>query len=88
MGVGAGPGVGEGHGGGIGGGVFHVGGGVSAPQRPLPSFDPEYSEEARKAKYSGNFGCFFDRWSPMGFRGISQFLAALAWVWTKRPLKR
>jgi protein TonB len=52
VGVGAGPGVGEGHGGGIGGGVFHVGGGVSAP-RPTFQPDPEYSEEARKAKYQG-----------------------------------
>jgi len=52
IGVGAGPGVGEGHGGGIGGGVFHVGGGVSAPKAVF-SPDPEYSEEARKAKYQG-----------------------------------
>jgi TonB family protein len=32
--------------------VFRVGGGVSAPV-PLYKPDPEYSEEARKAKYSG-----------------------------------
>jgi TonB family protein len=52
VGSGEGPGVGPGRGGGIGGGVFHVGGGVSAP-RPIFSPDPEYSEEARKAKYQG-----------------------------------
>src|ERR1700674_4173876 len=52
VGVGTGPGVGQGHGGGIGGGVFRVGGGVSAP-RPTYQPDPEYSEEARKAKYQG-----------------------------------
>jgi periplasmic protein TonB len=52
VGSGEGPGVGPGKGGGIGGGVFHVGGGVSAP-RPIFSPDPEYSEEARKAKYQG-----------------------------------
>ena len=52
VGSGEGPGVGPGHGGGIGGGVFHVGGGVSAP-KPIFSPDPEYSEEARKAKYQG-----------------------------------
>lgn len=52
IGVGTGPGVGEGHGGGIGGGVFRVGGGVSAP-KAIFSPEPEYSEEARKAKYSG-----------------------------------
>jgi periplasmic protein TonB len=52
VGVGSGPGVGEGRGGGIGGGVFRVGGGVSAP-KAIYSPDPEYSEEARKAKYQG-----------------------------------
>ncbi len=52
VGSGTGPGVGPGHGGGIGGGVFRVGGGVSAP-RALDTPDPEYSEEARKAKYQG-----------------------------------
>ena len=52
VGSGEGPGVGPGRGGGIGGGVFRVGGGVSAP-KPVFSPDPEYSEEARKAKYQG-----------------------------------
>ncbi len=52
VGVGTGPGVGEGHGGGYGGGAYRVGGGVSAP-RAIYSPDPEYSEEARKAKYQG-----------------------------------
>jgi periplasmic protein TonB len=52
VGSGRGPGVGPGWGGGIGGGAYRVGGGVSAP-RALYSPDPEYSEEARKAKYQG-----------------------------------
>jgi len=52
VGSGEGPGVGPGRGGGIGGGVFRIGGGVSAP-KPLFTPDPEYSEEARKAKYQG-----------------------------------
>ncbi|MGZ7027887.1 MAG: energy transducer TonB [Terriglobales bacterium] len=52
VGSGEGPGVGPGRGGGIGGGIFKVGGGVSAP-RALSTPDPEYSEEARKAKYQG-----------------------------------
>jgi len=52
VGSGEGPGVGPGRGGGIGGGVFRVSGGVSAP-RILYQPDPEYSEEARKAKYEG-----------------------------------
>jgi protein TonB len=52
IGSGKGPGVGEGFGGGIGGGIYRVGGGVSAP-RPIYDPDPEYSEEARKAKFQG-----------------------------------
>jgi protein TonB len=52
VGSGEGPGVGPGHGGGIGGGAFKVGGGVSAP-KAIYAPDPEYSEEARKAKYQG-----------------------------------
>jgi len=52
VGSGTGPGVGPGRGGGIGGGVFRVGGGVTPP-RPIYSPDPEFSEEARKAKYQG-----------------------------------
>src|SRR5437899_1442317 len=39
-------------GGGVGGGVFRVGGGVTAPAL-LAKVEPEYSEEARKAKYQG-----------------------------------
>jgi len=52
VGSGSGRGVGPGSGGGMGGGVFRVGGGVSAPQL-LHRVDPEYSEEARKAKHQG-----------------------------------
>ena len=52
IGSGEGPGFGPGHGGGFGGGVYRVGGGVSAP-RAIYDPDPEYSEEARKAKFQG-----------------------------------
>ena len=52
VGSGKGGGYGPGEGGGVGGGVYRVGGGVSAPS-VLYKVDPEYSEEARKAKYSG-----------------------------------
>lgn len=52
VGSGNGGGFGPGSGGGVGGGVFRVGGGVSAPA-VIFKVDPEYSEEARKAKYSG-----------------------------------
>jgi periplasmic protein TonB len=52
VGSGRGPGVGPGWGGGMGGGVYRVGGGVTAP-RALYTPDPEFSEQARKAKYQG-----------------------------------
>jgi TonB family protein len=52
VGSGRGPGVGPGWGGGIGGGAYRVGGGVSAPKL-IYGPDPEFSEEARKAKYQG-----------------------------------
>ncbi|HUS18855.1 MAG TPA: energy transducer TonB [Terriglobales bacterium] len=52
IGSGNGRGLGPGSGAGTGGGVFRVGGGVSAP-RTIYAPDPEYSEEARKAKYQG-----------------------------------
>lgn len=52
LGEGGGAGVGEGEGGGFGGGVFRIGGGVSPPTI-LSKVDPQYSEEARKARYQG-----------------------------------
>jgi protein TonB len=52
VGSGHGPGVGPGWGGGIGGGTYHVGGGVTAPHA-IYAPDPEYSEQARKAKFQG-----------------------------------
>lgn len=52
VGPGFGPGVGPGHGGGTGGGAFRIGGSVSAPTC-IYCPDPEYSEEARKARHQG-----------------------------------
>ena len=52
VGSGRGGGYGPGEGGGVGGGVFRVGGGVTAPAL-VYKVEPEYSEEARKAKYQG-----------------------------------
>jgi len=52
VGEGKGPGVGPGEGGGTGGGVFRVGGGVSPPS-VITRVEPQYSEEARKARYQG-----------------------------------
>ncbi|MGA8937980.1 MAG: energy transducer TonB [Acidobacteriaceae bacterium] len=53
IGSGSGSGIGPGSGGNIGGGPMHIGGGVSRPV-VLYSVEPEFSEEARKAKFSGN----------------------------------
>jgi protein TonB len=52
VGSGRGPGVGPGSGGGFGGGVYKIGGGVSQPKL-VSQVEPEYSEEARKAKWQG-----------------------------------
>ena len=52
VGPGRGAGFGPGDGGGIGGGVFNVGGGVSEPVL-LSQIQPEYSDDARKARIQG-----------------------------------
>jgi periplasmic protein TonB len=52
IGSGHGNGIGPGEGGGYGGGVMHLGGGVTAPTL-IYSPDPEFSDEARRAKYQG-----------------------------------
>jgi len=52
MGNGHGGGYGDGWGGNIGGGVYQIGGGVSEP-KVIYSVDPEFSDEARRAKYQG-----------------------------------
>lgn len=53
LGSGNGNGIGPGSGGNIGSGVFHIGGAVLAPKL-LVAPEPEFSEEARKAKFSGD----------------------------------
>jgi periplasmic protein TonB len=50
VGPGSGVGFGPGEGGGVGGGIYRVGGGVSSPIL-MAKVEPQYSEEARKAKY-------------------------------------
>jgi protein TonB len=60
IGTGSGGGIGSGNGGGlgpgdqagVGGGAYDIGGDVTAPVAIFQP-DPQYSEEARKAKYSG-----------------------------------
>jgi protein TonB len=59
VGSGTGGGFGPGSGGGAGGGVFRVGGGVSAPQL-LFKVEPQYSEEARKAKFQGTVTLYIE----------------------------
>jgi protein TonB len=53
LGSGNGSGLGAGSGGNYGGGLRQIGGGVSAPVLTY-SVEPEFSEEARKAKAAGN----------------------------------
>lgn len=53
LGSGNGSGIGPGSGGNTGGGIRRIGGGVSAPQL-IFQVEPEFSEEARKAKVAGN----------------------------------
>ena len=53
LGSGNGSGLGPGSGGNTGGGPKRIGGGVSAPVL-IYSVEPEFSEEARKAKVAGN----------------------------------
>ncbi|MGI8770232.1 MAG: energy transducer TonB [Acidobacteriaceae bacterium] len=52
IGSGSGNGYGPGEGGGYGGGTYQVGGGVSPPV-VIYSVEPEFSDEARRAKYQG-----------------------------------
>ena len=56
VGPGSGPGFGPGSGGGMGGGAYRIGGGVSPPSI-IYKVEPEYSEEARKAKFQGTWCC-------------------------------
>jgi TonB family protein len=56
-------------GGGSGTGVFRIGGGVSAP-RAIYAPDPEYSEEARKARHQGTVIL----WAIVGPDGLPRHL--------------
>jgi periplasmic protein TonB len=57
VGSGRGPGYGPGSGGNMGGGAYRIGGGVSPPS-VIMKVEPEYSEEARKAKFQGTVVLF------------------------------
>ena len=86
VGSGTGPGVGPGHGGGYGGGAYRVGGGVSAP-KVLYEPDPEYSEEARKAKYQGTVVLWLVV-ARTAIRNRFACSARWAWDWMRRPSRR
>src|SRR5262249_20359922 len=77
VGSGKGGGFGPGEGGGVGGGVFRVGGGVSAPAL-LFKKEPEYSEEARKAKYQGTVTLYVEV-DPSGKATNIRVLHSLGW---------
>jgi len=57
VGSGNGAGSGPGSGGNMGGGAYRIGGGVSPPS-VIFKVEPEYSEEARKAKFQGTVVLF------------------------------
>ena len=87
VGSGRGNGYGPGEGGGMGGGVYRVGGEVSAPIL-ISKTEPEYSEEARKAKYSGTVLLIADsgrRWAPARYQGSSSIGPG---TWMKKLLRR
>jgi protein TonB len=72
IGPGDGPGMGPGSGGNRGGGLRHVGGSVSMPE-VLYSVEPEFSEEARKAKTSGDVSVYLwvdERGNPTHVRVV------------------
>ena len=57
LGPGSGDGIGPGSGGNTGDGLRHVGGSVTAPE-VLYGVEPEFTEEARKAKASGDVAVY------------------------------
>ena len=87
VGTGRGPGFGPGEGGGTGGGVFRVGAGVSPP-RTIYQPEPEFSEEARKAKYQG--ACTLGLIVGADGRPTNIRVVKSAWAWasTKKPSRR
>lgn len=75
VGPGKGGGFGLGEGDGVGGGVFRMGGGVTAPAL-IYKVEPEYSEEARKAKYQGTVVLYVEV-EPSGRAGNMRVLHSL-----------
>lgn len=94
IGPGRGPGYGPGSGGNFGGGAYKIGGGVSAPV-PIFKPEPEYSEEARKAKFQGTVMLFIvvdEKGNPRDLRvvrplglGLDQKAIEAVQRWKFRP---
>lgn len=94
IGAGRGAGLGPGSGGGFGGGAYRIGGGVSAPSI-LSKVEPEYSEEARKAKWQGTVVLSLvvdDQGRPQGLKvvrslglGLDQKAIEAVEKWRFRP---
>jgi TonB family protein len=94
VGPGRGAGFGPGSGGGFGGGAYRIGGGVSAPTI-LSKVEPEYSEEARKAKWQGTVVLSLvvdDQGRPQGLKvvrslglGLDQKAIEAVEKWRFRP---
>jgi protein TonB len=94
VGSGRGPGYGPGSGGNIGGGAYRIGGGVSAPS-VVYKVEPEYSEEARKAKFQGTVVLFIvvdEHGNPRDLRvirplglGLDQKAIEAVQKWKFRP---
>jgi len=97
VGPGSGPGFGPGSGGNMGGGAYRIGGGVSAPTL-LYKVEPEYSEEARKAKFQGTVLIFIvvdERGNPRDLKvvrplglGLDQKAVEAVMQWKFNPGKK
>ena len=70
----------------LGPGVYRVGGRVSAPVL-IHKTEPEYTEEARAAKYQGTVLLYVEI-DPNGTPRTSRYNAASDLAWMKKPLKR
>lgn len=94
VGRGSGPGYGPGSGGNMGGGAYRIGGGVSPPS-VIFKVEPEYSEEARKAKFQGTVVLFVvvdEKGNPRDLRvirplglGLDQKAIEAVEKWKFRP---
>ena len=83
MGGGYGSGLGPGSGGNFGGGIKRIGGGVSSPVLTF-KVDPEFSDEARKAKFMGIVLVNLIVDTNGNPQNVHRCCAGWAWAWTRR----